>query len=191
MVSGIGEDSTTLYRSPTVTVTFSQESFLLVTRFWPNFKGRLLGTSLTDANCHGDICPGDICQYQECFSCYWLDFDQTLNDGSWEHLAQFPTVTVTFVQATFVLEIFVYIRNITVVAVSILTKLMLTFRVTFVQATHVLTTFIHICNLTQILFGPKIFSWSKNFFEPRILQKKISDPTFFFGSKIFSGQNFF
>ena len=33
-----------------------------------NFKGRFLGTSKTDSNCHGDICPGnispgDICPY--------------------------------------------------------------------------------------------------------------------------------
>ena len=30
------------------------------------------------------------------------DFDKTLNIGSWEHLEQIPTVTVTFVQTTFV-----------------------------------------------------------------------------------------
>ena len=42
---------------------------LLMTRFWPNFKDRFLGPSLTDANCHCDIwpgknCLGDICSYQ-------------------------------------------------------------------------------------------------------------------------------
>ena len=41
-----------------------------------------LGPSLTDANCVGDlctgkICPGDIYPYQEYFSCYWPNFDQT------------------------------------------------------------------------------------------------------------------
>ena len=36
-------------------------------------------------------------------------FEQT---GSWEHLEHIPTVTVTFVQATFVLVTFVHIRNI-------------------------------------------------------------------------------
>ena len=52
-------------------------------------------------------------------SCYWPDFDQTLNVGSWEHLEQISTVTVvTFVQATFV-----HIRNISDVIYSILTKL--------------------------------------------------------------------
>ena len=30
-------------------------------------------------------------------SCYWPDFDQTLNVGSWEHLEQIPNVTLTFV----------------------------------------------------------------------------------------------
>ena len=28
---------------------------LLLNQFWPNFKGRFLGQSLTDANCQGDI----------------------------------------------------------------------------------------------------------------------------------------
>ena len=51
-------------------------------RFGPNFKGRFLGPSLTDANCHsdicpGNICPGNICPYQEYLSCYWPNFDQT------------------------------------------------------------------------------------------------------------------
>ena len=48
------------------------------------------------------------------------DFDETLKIGSWEHLEQIPTVTVTFVQAifvqaTFVLVTFVHIRNISAV----------------------------------------------------------------------------
>ena len=56
---------------------------LLLARFWPNFKGRFLGTSLADFNCHddiwpGNICPGNICLYQQYFSCYWSEFDQTL-----------------------------------------------------------------------------------------------------------------
>ena len=50
-------------------------SQLLLARFWPNFKGRFLGPSLTDVNCHGDICPGNICQgdicpYQKYLICY-------------------------------------------------------------------------------------------------------------------------
>ena len=95
-------------------------SQLLLTRFWWNFKGRLLGTSRTDSNCHGDICPRNICTfdiylYQEYLSCYWPDFDETLNIVSWEHLEQIPTVTVTFGQATFVLVTFVQKRNISTV----------------------------------------------------------------------------
>ena len=54
---------------------------------------------------------------------YCTDFDQTLKVGSWEHLEQIPTVTVTFVQATFVLMTFVHIRNISTVTDPILMKL--------------------------------------------------------------------
>ena len=82
-------------------MSISAISQLLLTRFWWNFKGRFLGTSRTDSNCQGDICPcnicpRDICPYQEYLSCYWPDFDETLKVGSWEHLEQIPTVTVTF-----------------------------------------------------------------------------------------------
>ena len=60
-------------------------SQLLLTRFWPNFKSRILGPSWTDSSCHGDICPGNncpgnICQYQSYLNCYWPEFDQTLKD---------------------------------------------------------------------------------------------------------------
>ena len=61
-------------------------SQLLLTRFWPNFKGRFQGTSRTDSNCYsyscpGNNCPGDICPYQEYLSCCRPDFDQTLEVG--------------------------------------------------------------------------------------------------------------
>ena len=72
--------------------------------------------------CLCNICPGDICLYQQYLSCNWPDFDQTLKVGGWEHLEEIPTVTVTFVQATFVLATFVYIRNISAVTDPILTK---------------------------------------------------------------------
>ena len=36
-------------------------SQLLLTQFWPNFKGRFQGQSLTDTNCYCDICQGNIC----------------------------------------------------------------------------------------------------------------------------------
>ena len=103
-------------------------SQLLLTQFWGHFKGRFLWTFRTDSNCQGDICPCnicpcDICPYQEYLSCYWPDFDETLQVGSWEHLEQILTVTVTFVQATFVLLTFEHIRNISAVIDTIWTKL--------------------------------------------------------------------
>ena len=61
-------------------------SQLLLARFWSNFKQRVLGAYTTDYNCHRRICPGNICPYQQYLSCYWPDFDQTLNKGSWEHI---------------------------------------------------------------------------------------------------------
>ena len=51
------------------------------------------------------------------------DFDKTLNIGSLEHLEQIPTVTVTFVQTTFVLMTVVHIRKISDVTDPILMKL--------------------------------------------------------------------
>ena len=52
-----------------------------------------MGLSWTDFNyrsniCPGKICPVNICPYQEYLSCYWPDFDQILNVGSWDHLEQ-------------------------------------------------------------------------------------------------------
>ena len=72
-------------------LSISGISQLFLTQFWPNFKGWLLGPSLTDANplgyiCPGKICPGDICPYQEYLSCYWLNFDQTLKVGFLDNL---------------------------------------------------------------------------------------------------------
>ena len=55
-------------------------------------------------------------------SCYWPDFDQTLNLSSWDYLELISTVAVTFVQATFVLATFVHIRNISAVTDPILIK---------------------------------------------------------------------
>ena len=91
------------------------------------FKCGCLGPSLS-AKCHSDICPdnicpGNICPYQEYLSCCWPDFDQTLKVGSWDHFEQIPTVTVTFVPATFVQATFDHIRNIFAVISLILIKL--------------------------------------------------------------------
>ena len=54
-------------------------------------------------------------------SCYRPDLGQTLKLGSWDYLEQTPTVTVTFVQATFVQVTIV--SNISAVNDPILTKL--------------------------------------------------------------------
>ena len=163
-------------------LSISGISQLSQTWVWPNFKGRFLGPSWTDSNCHADICPDnicpcDICPYQEylsCYwpyfyqtlkvdswdhrkhiptvtgkkmhgnlsmqhlslrhlsisaiyqqylSCYWFDFDQILNVGSRDLYEHIPTVTMTSVQAIFVLATFVHIRNISAVTGPILTKL--------------------------------------------------------------------
>ena len=83
-------------------LSISAISQLLLVRFGSNFKQRVRGTYTTDYNCHHDICPGNICPYQQYLSCYWPDLDQTLNKGSLEHIQQITTVTTTFVWATFV-----------------------------------------------------------------------------------------
>ena len=62
-------------------------------------------------------------QGQQYLSCYWPNYDDTLMVGSWEHLEQTLTITVTFVQATFVLVTFVNIRNISAVTDLIWMKL--------------------------------------------------------------------
>ena len=97
-------------------MSISEISQLLLTQFGWNFKDRVLGTSRTDSNCQGDICPsnicpGDICPYMEYFSCYWPNFDEIFKVASWEHLEQI-TIKLTFVQAIFVLVTFVHIRKI-------------------------------------------------------------------------------
>ena len=115
------------HHPPTHTISMSGISQLLLTWFWQNLNGTLLGTSRTHSKYHCDIClgiicPGDICPYQENLGCYWLDFEETLKVGSWEYLEQIPTVTVTFIQATFILVTFVHIRNILAVTDPILAK---------------------------------------------------------------------
>ena len=72
----------------------------LLTRFWPNFKGRFLGPFWTDLSFHGDICSGNICHCNICpYQEYLIssEFDQTLKVGSWDHIQQMPTVMVTFI----------------------------------------------------------------------------------------------
>ena len=71
-------------RTRTTRRTPHQKYQLLLTGFWWYFKGSFLGTSRTDSDSHGDICPNNICPgdiwpYQEYLSCYWPNFDETLN----------------------------------------------------------------------------------------------------------------
>ena len=90
--------------------------------YWPNCSAWLrlkLNTPYMFTHHHAP--PGTL--RQQYLSCYWDDFDQTWNIGSWEHLKQIPTVMVTFVSATFVLATFVHIKNNSAVAESIWTKL--------------------------------------------------------------------
>ena len=61
---------------------------LLVTQFWPSFKGRFLGLSLTDANIHVDICSSNICPYQHNLNCYLPDFDQTFGTQFFAPISQ-------------------------------------------------------------------------------------------------------
>ena len=97
---------------------------LLLTRYWWNLKRRFLGTSRTDSNyqdniCLGNICPGHICPHQKYLTCYWTNFDETLNLASSKHLEQILTIKLTFVQATFVLATSVHIQNFSAVTYTI------------------------------------------------------------------------
>ena len=103
--------------------SMSTLSWLLLTRFGPNFKHKFLGLSWTDFYCRSEICPGDICPHQEYLSCYWPNFDETFKVGSWDHLEQISTFAVTFVQETFFPATFVHIRSILAFTVPILTRL--------------------------------------------------------------------
>ena len=131
-------------------LSISGISQLLLTQFWWNFKGSFLGTSRTDSNyqvniCLGNICPDQICPHQKYLSCYWPNFDETLNVASSKHLEQILTIKLTFVQATFVLATFVHMRNIWEHLEQIPS-----IKLTFVQATFFLETFVHIRNISTV-----------------------------------------
>ena len=111
-----------LYTTNTQTHSMSAISQLLLTQFWPNFKGRLKWEHLEQ------ISPGtfvliNICPYQEYLSCYWPSFDQNLKIGLLDHSYQMPTITVIFVQATYVLITFVHISITSAVIGPILTNI--------------------------------------------------------------------
>ena len=90
-----------------------------------------------------------------------------------------PTLTVTFVQATFVLATIVHIRNI-----SVLTDLGHTFWTRFLGA----LVFLNLAFLTQTFFRPIKFFWTKIFWTKFFLTKIFFDPSCF-GIKIFWSQN--
>ena len=147
--------------------------------------------------CLGNICPGDVCPYPEFLSCYWPNFDQTLNVGSWEHLLQMPSVMDTFVQATFVLATFVHERNILAIPDPILTKLL---GPNFLGAFFLFTFTLLDPNFfgpkkslepkffwTQNLLGWK-FHWTQTFLDLNCWDQIFLDRKFY-GPKIFWTQN--
>ena len=110
-----------------------------------------------------------------------------------------PTVTVTFVEATFVLATFVHIRNVSAVTDRILTKCSGT---NFLQAlTFLIDFFLPKVCLTQIFwdkhfldfnfFGLKISSDSKFCWAKFFWMKEFWVHKFFVTNKIFLGPKFF
>ena len=151
--------------------TLSCDYSLLMTRFWPKFKDRFLGTSWADFNCYGDICsgnicPGDICPYQE----YLLG------------PSLIPNVTVTFVQAIFVLTTFFHIMNSSVVPDPILTQFCVGLNLSGPKFFLIQNFFRPKIFGTQYFFWPKLFR--PKFFWPEIFLTQHWEPIFF-GSKIF------
>ena len=94
-----------------------------------------------------------------------------------------PTVTVTFVQATYFLPTFVHIYNISAVTEPILTK---SFDPIF-RGQYFLWTkmFLNQTSLNSNFFRPKIIFRPKKFFGPKIFGPAILlDPKFFLDPKI-------
>ena len=83
---------------------------------WPRLK---LNTKIgLHTTTHYPPLPTTQTLRQQYLNCYWPDLDQTLNNGSWEHIQQITTVTTTFVLGTFV-----HISNISAVTGPIWIKL--------------------------------------------------------------------
>ena len=137
--------------------------------FGPNFKGRFLRPFLPDANPHSDICPGNICPYQEYLSCYVPNFDQTF----WNQVFVDPQF---FGHKTFWIRILFWIQNFFGL------KILLT------QSFFRIKMFWPEINST--VFVQKVF-WIKNFGSKEIWTKKIFSDQHFFQPKIFLDQTFF
>ena len=92
-----------------------------------------------------------------------LSFNQTFNVGPWEHIEHIPSVTMTFVHATFVLVTFVqcpyqkylschlldFEQNLKVGCWDNILQMPIVM-VTFVQETFVLAKFVHISNISPV-----------------------------------------
>ena len=161
-------------------LSISGISQLLLTQFWPNFKGRFLGQSLIDANCYGDIypgniCPGNICTYHQpsffLFNHKFKSYCQT-------------SVKVFRLKVDFVLPLSQEEEK-----QQQQQEIYLDPKLFWIQ--HI---FWHKFFLTKIFFwqkicfGPKIFFWPKIFFGPQIF---FWTQNFFWTQHFFSGQNFF
>ena len=150
-------------------MSISGISKLLLIQSWPNFKGRILGPYLKDANCYGDICPYNICpcyicQNKQYLCCYWSNFDKTFwTQFMWSHNQN--VLGQTFSRPKILL--------------GFLTR-------EFIGPKKM---------LNSNCFGPNFFSNLKLFFRPKIFLepklKKKSDQNFFwthnFFQKLFSG----
>ena len=63
-ILGLVVANNSLSDPPIHTNSMSAISQLLLTRFWPNFKGRLLGTYTTDSNCFGGYLSRQYLSYR-------------------------------------------------------------------------------------------------------------------------------
>ena len=136
---------------------------MLLSWFWPNFKGRFLGQSVTHANSQGDHCPGNLCLGNIC-PYKRLDPTNFWTQKFFDHIFQ----TQNFLAKKHFFELRICFRP----------KL-------FSDQTFFLDQ--KIILVQKIFFRPKIFVGPKIFFRLNIFfRHKI-----FFGPKNFSDQKIF
>ena len=124
-------------------------------------------------NCPCNICPGDICPYQQYLRCYWPDFDPILKVYSWDRFEHNPTVIMTFVQAT----LSWYHLSTLVIYQLLLSQFDQAFRTQFLQA-----LIFYIKNFLDKNFVWPLLFWTLIFFDPTEEKQ--------FGPKIFLTQDF-
>ena len=168
-----------------------------MTWFWPNFKGRILGPCLKDADCYGDICQGNIyvlvtfIHIYNISAFYWSNFDQTFwtqffldhdfcrPKCSWAKLLRTHIFLMQiFFSSPKMLGLTVFIPEI------LLDPKKKSNSIFFLPQIFSDLKFFQ----TQNIFGPKIFLdffFQMKFFLPTIFFKKFSSP------KIFVSPNFF